>query len=202
MIVSHLGRAAAGVCLLLICAQDSTAKAVPETGQSPPEGTAVSDVEISAPIESPGPTGRSGSRENCWARARSGVASWYGPGFQGNPTASGDRFDMNARTAASNTHPFGTEICVVSTSELRWTVVRINDRGGFSHLGRTLDLSLRAAADIGLVERGVGTVLMLPPDCCRSRRVTMQEVADAGAAVERQASRGETRPSARQRRLR
>lgn len=191
------------MCLFLVFVQDSAAKAVSDIYQNPPEGTFLSDAErVAPPAESPMPSVRPGSSGSCWARARSGVASWYGSRFQGNQTASGDRFDMNARTAASNTHPFGTEICVVSTSELRWTVVRINDRGNFTHLGRTLDLSLRAAADIGLVERGVGTVLMLPADCCRSRSVTTDEVADAAAWVERQASRPRSRPAARPRRLR
>lgn len=88
-----------------------------------------------------------------------GVASWYGPGFHGNRTANGERFDQHAMTAAHRTLPFGTRVRVTNLSNGRSVVVRINDRGPFSP-GRSLDLSQGAASAIGLLGAGVGTVRM------------------------------------------
>jgi len=87
----------------------------------------------------------------------SGVASWYGPGFHGRSTASGERFNRNAMTAAHRTLPFGTRVLVTNVSNNRQVVVRINDRGPFSG-GRVIDLSEGAAREIGLHLAGVGTV--------------------------------------------
>ena len=82
------------------------------------------------------------------------IASYYGPGFHGNLTANGERFNSYASTAAHKSLPFGTKLRVCySTCE----VVRINDRGPFIH-GRSLDLSEGTARRIGLHSRGVGTV--------------------------------------------
>lgn len=84
------------------------------------------------------------------------VASWYGPGFHGRLTASGERFNQNAMTAAHKTLPFGTVVKV--TYKGRSVVVRINDRGPFTK-GRTIDLSKAAARKIGC--SGVCTVSMV-----------------------------------------
>ncbi|WP_204139640.1 septal ring lytic transglycosylase RlpA family protein [Halomicronema sp. CCY15110] len=91
------------------------------------------------------------------ASSFSGVASWYGPGFHGRSTASGERFNRNALTAAHRTLPFGTRVLVTNVSNNRQVVVRINDRGPFSG-GRVIDLSEGAAREIGLHLAGVGTV--------------------------------------------
>jgi rare lipoprotein A len=91
-----------------------------------------------------------------------GKASWYGPGFHGRRTASGERFDMNALTAAHRTLPFGTRVRVRNTENGREVVVRINDRG--PHIaGRIIDLSKAAAAAIDLVQAGEGPVVLLGP---------------------------------------
>ena len=74
-----------------------------------------------------------------------GQASWYGPGFHGRLTASGERFDTNAYTAAHKTLPFGSKVVVENLSNGEWLEVRINDRGPFIK-GRIIDLS-KAAAD-------------------------------------------------------
>ncbi len=77
-----------------------------------------------------------------------GESSWYGPGFAGQPTASGEPFDPNKLTCASPWLPFNTMLQVTSTVTGRSVVVRVNDRGPF---GRgVLDLSARAASVIGL----------------------------------------------------
>lgn len=87
----------------------------------------------------------------------SGVASYYGRKFHGRRTASGERFDMGAMTAAHRTLPFGSLVRVTNPSTGQSVTVRINDRGPFSR-NRTIDLSRAAAEQIGLVRRGHGTV--------------------------------------------
>jgi len=91
------------------------------------------------------------------ARAWRGTASWYGPGFQGLMTASGERFDMNDYTAAHRTLPFGARLLVTSLDTGLSVVVRVNDRGPFV-AGREIDLSRAAASAIGLLGYGVGQV--------------------------------------------
>jgi rare lipoprotein A len=86
-----------------------------------------------------------------------GTASWYGPGFHGRRTASGERFDMNELTAAHPSLPFGTLLEVRNTRSGKSVVVRVNDRGPFSK-SRILDLSFAAAREIGLVLSGTGRV--------------------------------------------
>lgn len=87
----------------------------------------------------------------------SGWASWYGPGFHGNPSASGEPFNQNAMTAAHRSLPFGTRVKVTNTNNGRSVVVRINDRGPFIH-GRIIDLSTAAAQVLGLIQSGVAPV--------------------------------------------
>jgi rare lipoprotein A len=86
-----------------------------------------------------------------------GMASWYGPGFNGRQSASGEIFNQNALTAAHRTLPFGTKVKVTNVHNGRSVVVRINDRGPFSR-GRVIDLSKAAAGAIGLVRSGVAPV--------------------------------------------
>jgi rare lipoprotein A len=81
---------------------------------------------------------------------QAGVASWYGPGFHGRKTANGERFDMNALTAAHRTLPLGTQVRVTNTHTGQSVVVRINDRGPY--VGRrVIDLSKASAQAIGLL---------------------------------------------------
>lgn len=87
----------------------------------------------------------------------SGVASYYGAKFHGRRTASGARFDMNAMTAAHKTLPFGTRVLVTNPRNGKSVTVTINDRGPYAH-GRTIDLSKAAATEIGIIQRGHGTV--------------------------------------------
>ncbi len=86
-----------------------------------------------------------------------GVASWYGPGFDGKKTASGEKFDQDALTAAHAYWAFGTLVKVTFPSTGRSVVVRINDRFP-SHKGRAIDLSKAAAKAIGLIGPGTGVV--------------------------------------------
>ena len=77
-----------------------------------------------------------------------GVASWYGPGFDGHKTASGEVYDQEQMTAASNIYPLETRLMVTNLANQRSAEVRINDRGPFRK-GRTLDLSHAAAGVLG-----------------------------------------------------
>ena len=86
-----------------------------------------------------------------------GSASFYGPGFHGRKTASGEVFNQNALTAAHRTLPFGTKLRVTCTATGRSTIVKVNDRGPY-HGNRILDLSVGAAKAIGMVEKGVTNV--------------------------------------------
>src|SRR6478609_1134905 len=85
-----------------------------------------------------------------------GVASYYGREFAGHRTASGDRFDPAAYTAAHRTLPFGSHVRVTNAAG-KSVVVTINDRGPF-HGGRVIDLSQAAAAELGITRAGSGRV--------------------------------------------
>ncbi|MBD1866681.1 septal ring lytic transglycosylase RlpA family protein [Cyanobacteria bacterium FACHB-471] len=86
-----------------------------------------------------------------------GMASWYGPGFHGNRSASGEVFNQNALTAAHRNLPFGTQVRVTNLNNGQSVVVRINDRGPYSG-GRVIDLSAAAARAVGLIQAGVAPV--------------------------------------------
>jgi rare lipoprotein A len=89
--------------------------------------------------------------------AATGQASWYGPGFYGNRTASGEVLRPGTYTAAHRSLPFGTRVRVTNLNNGRSAVVRINDRGPFSG-GRIIDLAHGAASDLGVTASGVATV--------------------------------------------
>lgn len=82
------------------------------------------------------------------------TASWYGHNFHGKRTASGEIFDQNKLTAASNQHKMGTYLCVTNTSNNKTVRVKVNDTGGFRKYGRSLDLSKAAAIKLGFVKQG------------------------------------------------
>lgn len=84
-------------------------------------------------------------------------ASWYGPGFAGRRTSSGERFNPNLMTAASKSLPLGSVVRVTNPRTGRSVRVRINDCGPFVR-GRGLDLSHRAAERLGIARAGVARV--------------------------------------------
>jgi rare lipoprotein A len=86
-----------------------------------------------------------------------GKCSWYGPGFHGHATASGETYDQNGFTAAHRTLPLGTWIEVTDVTTGHRVRVRVNDRGPY-HRERCLDLSYAAAKALGTVGRGVADV--------------------------------------------
>jgi rare lipoprotein A len=85
------------------------------------------------------------------------VASWYGPDFQGRPTASGETFDMHAMTCAHKEYPFGTKLRVTNTANGKSVECIVNDRGPFVK-GRDIDLSYAAAREIDLIAPGTAPV--------------------------------------------
>jgi rare lipoprotein A len=86
-----------------------------------------------------------------------GVASWYGPGFHGRPTSSGQIYDQEDLTAASTIFPLGCRVMVTNLENHRSVEVTINDRGPFVK-GRKIDLSHKAAKIIGMLDNGTAPV--------------------------------------------
>jgi rare lipoprotein A len=114
-----------------------------------------------------------------------GTASWYGRRFHGNPTSSGERYDMYAMTAAHPTLPIPSYARVTSVASGRSVVVRINDRGPFLH-GRIIDLSYAAAWKLGYVEQGAALVeveAIVPGEAAAAPPPREERAAAAGDAV-------------------
>jgi rare lipoprotein A len=86
-----------------------------------------------------------------------GVASWYGPGFHGRKTASGEVFNQNKMTAAHKTLPLGTRARVTDVDTGKSVQVTINDRGPYAKK-RVIDLSKAAADQLGITRDGTTTV--------------------------------------------
>jgi rare lipoprotein A len=86
-----------------------------------------------------------------------GLASYYGPGLAGRPTASGEKFNPQNLTAAHRKLPFGACLRVVNMGNGRSVEVRVNDRGPFVK-GRVVDVSLAAAKRLGMLDKGLARV--------------------------------------------
>ena len=90
-------------------------------------------------------------------RQEVGKASWYGPQLQGMPTASGERFDRDGFTAAHPTLPLNSVVKVTNLQNGRSVTLRVNDR--FPKRGdRVIDVSQRAAEELGMKRRGLAKV--------------------------------------------
>lgn len=87
------------------------------------------------------------------ALGQTGSASWYGPGFHGRTTASGERFNMHAATCAHRRLPFGTMVRITNLRNGKIAHCRINDRGPFVG-GRIIDVSKGIAARLGMLKSG------------------------------------------------
>jgi len=86
---------------------------------------------------------------------QAGKISWYGPGFNGRKTASGEIFNQYALTAAHKSLPFGTKVKITNPTNNKSVIIRVNDRGPFVK-GREFDLSKGAAQAIGV--KGIGKI--------------------------------------------
>jgi rare lipoprotein A (peptidoglycan hydrolase) len=85
------------------------------------------------------------------------MSSWYGEDFDGQPTATGEPYDMYGATAAHPTLPLGSLVRVINTRNDRSEIVRINDRGPYVE-GRELDVSYEVARNLGFDQRGLAKV--------------------------------------------
>lgn len=85
------------------------------------------------------------------------TVSWYGPGFHGKRTASGEIYNMNALTCAHKSLPFGSRLRIVNPENNRSIVVTVNDRGPFV-AGRDIDLSRAAAIKLDIINDGTARV--------------------------------------------
>jgi len=113
-------------------------------------------------------------------RSQVGGASWYGPGFHGRRTASGERFNQNAMTLAHRSMPFGTRVRVTNLRTGRSVVGRVNDRGPFVR-GRIVDLSAGMARRLGISGVAQVRVEVLPPP----ERATIGDAREAAAEATR-----------------
>ena len=86
-----------------------------------------------------------------------GIASWYGRDFHGRTTSSGEIYDMDLMTAAHKTLPIPTWVEVTNLVNDRRIIVKVNDRGPFVD-GRVIDLSRRAAEELGIIDAGTASV--------------------------------------------
>jgi rare lipoprotein A len=118
---------------------------------------ATASLAVPAASATPASLAQAKPSETAKANVLRGVASWYGGIFNGRPTASGERFDMNAMTACHPTLPFGSLVRVVDLDNQRSVVVRITDRG-YLYEGRVLDLSYGAARKLGMLKPGLASV--------------------------------------------
>ncbi|MBV8056920.1 MAG: septal ring lytic transglycosylase RlpA family protein [Deltaproteobacteria bacterium] len=88
-----------------------------------------------------------------------GIASWYGPGFNGRRTSSGSIYNQDDLSAASTLFPLGTQLAVTNLANGRSVEVLVNDHGPYVD-GRDIDLSHRAALVLGIIKPGTARVRM------------------------------------------
>lgn len=97
-----------------------------------------------------------------------GAASFYGHGFQGRRTSTGERFDVRAFTAASNHFPLGSQVAVRRLDSGRCAIVKVNDRMHTKHRRRVIDVSRSTAEYLDMIRAGVVLVRVAPLKAVRS----------------------------------
>ncbi|WP_250535950.1 septal ring lytic transglycosylase RlpA family protein [Caballeronia sp. AZ10_KS36] len=159
------GVASVGAWMLLSgCAAHRPAVATPPPQKKPQEESApaaASDAAASAPEGASAAAPETAFNDASPAFRQVGEASYYSRKFQGRRTASGERYDMHALTAAHRTLPLGSYVRVSNLSRTKSVVVRINDRGPFVKT-RVIDLSFAAASVLGLQHAGRARVVLEP----------------------------------------
>jgi rare lipoprotein A len=118
--------------------------------------TVLTTLAAIATLAAVGPALGQGSDDAVVFREK-GQASYYGKGFHGRPTASGEPFDQDAMTAAHPTLPLGAEVTVTDPATAKQVEVEVNDRGPYVD-GRSIDLSQGAAGKLGITHEGVADV--------------------------------------------
>lgn len=122
---------------------------------APTAGPVPAPAPAAAPVAAPTPA--AAPAKAAGDHQLDGVAAYYSNRLNGRKTASGQRFNNGAMTAAHNTLPFGTRVKITNTKNNRSVVVRINDRGPTTP-GRVWDLSRAAASKLGYVRAGLTDV--------------------------------------------
>ena len=112
------------------------------------------DSVVPAPVDAAAPAAAKTSKLQC---AQRGTASWYGTHMKGQLTASGEKYDPKALTAASRKFPIGTELNVINLKNDQNVTVTVNDRGPYSGK-RIIDLSVAAANELGMKKAGLAHV--------------------------------------------
>ena len=120
---------------------------------------------------------------------QTGIASWYGPKFHGKKTASGERYNQNAFTAAHKTLPFGTILRVTNLSNGRTTKVVVNDRGPFVD-NRIIDLSNAAAKQIDMIGTGTARVRIKSIGSTNTSATNVSSVSSVSTSSVKTASSG------------
>lgn len=122
--------------------------------------------------------------EENYTKEQTGIASWYGPGFDGKKTANGERFDQEALTAAHPTLQMPSLVRVTNLENGQSIVVRVNDRGPF-HSNRVMDLSKGAARAVGMLGAGTARVRLqvLGPESVALAQAAKQGVDTRGAEI-------------------
>jgi rare lipoprotein A len=145
-----------GLLVTSAFAQTPTAPAAPTAPATPSAPAAIAPT---APAGAPATAAKNESKKDAVAAGdvATGKAAWYGNKFNGRKTASGQRFNAGALTAASNTLPFGTLVRVTNLKNKKSVVVRINDRGP-QQADRIIDVSRAAAARLGMLRSGLAEV--------------------------------------------
>ena len=148
----------AGLVNALLCAASIAASA---QSASAPAAAPAKPAESAAPAAASAPAAT--------GDALSGTAAWYGRNFNGRKTASGQRFNAAALTAAHPTLAFGSRVKVTNSKNQRSVVVVINDRGP-STPGRIIDVSQAAAQRLGFIRAGTAEVKVEVVAAAKSRR--------------------------------
>jgi len=153
----------------------TTSSGVPQSGPSP---THQGVFKIGNPYQIEGQTYYP---KESYDLVETGIASWYGPGFHGKKTASGERFDTGELTAAHRTLQMPSLVRVTNLDNGRSVIVRVNDRGPFAR-GRVIDVSERAASLLDFKMKGTAKVKLevLPQESLR-----LAEIAKRGESTKR-----------------
>ena len=109
---------------------------------------------LATPVWSQAPAPAAGALSGAAGETQTGLAAYYSDRLHGRRTASGERYNREALTTAHQTLPFGTRIKVTNTTNNRSVVLRVNDRGP-TQQGRIIDVSKRAARNLGFVRAGL-----------------------------------------------
>jgi len=155
-------RTAATTLLLVLTFGCHAAHAANETTKAAPGAPGAATSPAQAPTNAESAASPAGASASVSAGGpETGLAAVYNRRLNGHKTASGERYDANALTAAHKTLPFGTKVRVTNDRNHKSVVLRINDRGPTQH-GRVLDVSSAAARQLGIAPMAMAEVSVEP----------------------------------------